>query len=133
MTRSRNNVVLVVDDDCDLRDTMRDVLREAGYEAICVAHGLEALDWLEANGAPAAVLLDLMMPVMDGWRFMGELRAHPELATVPVLVVSTVAPHWGFPVPASRVVSKPFDVDELLARIRALAGSSTPDGDAGVG
>ncbi len=112
--------ILIVEDDRDVADTIRELLQDAGYEAVCVENGQRALAWIQEHGRPAAILLDLMMPVMNGWRFIGELRSQPGLATVPVLVVTTVAAHWGFPVPSSHVITKPFDFETLLERLAAV-------------
>src|SRR5215510_8699670 len=61
--------VLVVDDDQDIRDALCELLRDEGYEAIAVANGEEALTYLKGGNLPCVILLDLMMPVMDGWEF----------------------------------------------------------------
>ena len=67
--------ILVVDDDPDIRDSLREVLEDEGYEVACVGNGREALDHLKtANPRPCVILLDLMMPVMDGWQFRKEQK-----------------------------------------------------------
>lgn len=87
--------VLVVEDDPDVRDTLAEVLREAGYQAVVAEDGLEALSILRQEAAgghrPSLILLDLMMPRMDGWQFRQEQLADPGLASIPVLVVTAVA------------------------------------------
>jgi CheY-like chemotaxis protein len=110
--------VLVIDDDCDARDSMKDVLELAGYQVACVANGEEALAWLRRNPPPAAILLDLFMPVMNGWQFVRQVRAHEKLTRVPILLVTGQAPHWGYPVPD--IVKKPVDPDELLRTLHRL-------------
>lgn len=81
--------ILIVEDDEDLREAMSDTLHDAGYEAATAGNGLEALEWLhDAPQPPRLILLDLMMPVMDGWHFREEQRKAPELAAIPVVVLS---------------------------------------------
>ena len=77
--------ILVVDDDPDIRDSLREVLEDEGYGTSCVANGREALDFLRSGKRPCVILLDLMMPVMDGWQFLEEQKRDPALAAIPVL------------------------------------------------
>jgi CheY-like chemotaxis protein len=111
-------VVLVVDDDVDVRDALRDLLNDAGYRSVCKADGHQALKYLRKYGPPAAVLLDLFMPTMNGWEFMDRLKAAPKLASVPVIMVTANQPHWGYPVRESMVLRKPVDPDRLLDLLR---------------
>jgi CheY-like chemotaxis protein len=113
---SQKSVVLVVDDDADIRDALRDVLEDAGYLVVEAANGEVAFTWLEKHPAPAAILLDLFMPVMNGWQLARQLESLPELAPVPILVVTGSGPHWGYP--AARVFRKPLDLRQLLAAVR---------------
>ena len=84
--------VLVVDDDPDLRDTLAEVLANAGYHVETAATGAIALDLLErAVALPYLILLDMMMPVMDGWAFSEAKRKVPALARIPVIVFSAHA------------------------------------------
>ena len=84
--------LLVVDDDPDLRETVADVLTGAGYIVETAANGALALDWLKQAGVlPDLILLDMMMPVMDGWAFSDAKRQVPELAPIPVIVFSAHA------------------------------------------
>jgi CheY-like chemotaxis protein len=86
--------ILVVDDDLEIRETIRDVLEEEGYRVELAANGAEALAHLRAKGEagePALVLLDLMMPEMNGWQFCEEQRRDPRLAKIPVLVISAAS------------------------------------------
>ena len=80
--------ILVVDDDPDIRETLADVLVDAGCEVVGAANGRQALDVLRDGFAPCLVLLDLMMPVLDGEGFLNEVRGDPALAAMPVVVMS---------------------------------------------
>src|SRR4051794_22433741 len=82
-------LVLVVDDDADLRMLLSVTLQREGYSVTCCANGDDALRWLrEAGQLPVVILLDLMMPVMNGWEFRGAQMKDPALARVPVVVIS---------------------------------------------
>jgi len=80
--------VLVVDDDSGSRNATRRVLEKLGLKGAEVGNGLEALQWLEDNPAPALILLDLMMPVMDGFGFLEEFERRPALRAIPVVVLT---------------------------------------------
>jgi CheY-like chemotaxis protein len=81
--------VLVVEDDLEIRESVMEILEEHGYEPVGASNGLEALDKLRSSGPlPCLILLDLMMPRMDGKTFRQQQLQHPELASIPVVVVS---------------------------------------------
>jgi CheY-like chemotaxis protein len=106
--------VLIVDDQEDIRETLRDVIEMAGCKALSAANGVEALALLEHH-RPCLILLDLLMPVMSGQEVLDALRRRPELATVPV-VVSTSAPHLapsGVP-----ILPKPIEIADLWGWLR---------------
>jgi CheY-like chemotaxis protein len=79
---------------------------------------------LRRQGPPAAVLLDLFMPEMNGWEFVDKLRANRRFANVPVIMVTGNQPHWGYPVPERMVVRKPIDPARLLELIRDVVQSA---------
>src|SRR5689334_24134241 len=110
--------VLVVDDEPMVRETLGQVLTDEGYVVDLAVDGKTALECVHA-ARPDAILLDLMMPGMNGRQFLQALRDDPMYATVPVLVMTAV---HGLEVrlDASDVVEKPFNVDELLNKL-ALA------------
>ena len=83
--------VLVIDDDEAVRETLADGLRQAGFDVLDSGNGAEALEILRNDGQIGLVLLDLLMPEMDGWRFRHEQRSDPRLAAIPT-VVTTGAP-----------------------------------------
>jgi CheY-like chemotaxis protein len=117
--------ILVVDDDADTRSAMTDLLEQAGYPTVVASNGDAAMAWLRSNPAPAAILLDLFMPVMNGWQLVRGVRSIEALATVPIVLVTAQGPHWGYPV--EEVVRKPVDADQLLATLERLLG-----GDRGI-
>ncbi len=118
--------VLLVDDDEDVRAVLRELLELEGYEVLEAAHGAHALQVLDRCSRPCVLVLDLMMPVMDGWRFLEEVRARPELAdSLPVVVVSASrALPEGPPVRAA--LTKPFPPEALLEAIEPLCTSLAP-------
>jgi CheY-like chemotaxis protein len=112
---------MVVDDDRDIREAMRDILEEEGYPVVTAANGAEALALLERTPRPCVVLLDLMMPVMDGWEFLREGQARSVLAGVPVIVVtaSTVREP---PAGAAALLRKPLDLPSVLRILEEQCG-----------
>ena len=80
--------VLVVEDDPAMRQLSARTVERLGLEPVLTANGREGLDWLEANKSPGLILLDLLMPVMDGFEFLRQLRANPAWSAIPVLVLT---------------------------------------------
>jgi CheY-like chemotaxis protein len=80
--------ILVIDDDPDIRDALAEILVDEGYEVTGVNNGREALDYLKEATRPSLILLDMMMPGMDGWSFRRELQKDPALAEIPVVILS---------------------------------------------
>ncbi len=118
-------VVLIVDDQTDVRRVVAALLKCNGYDVLEASHGLEGLAQLRQH-SPDLVVLDLDMPVMDGWQFRAEQQrlADGHLAAIPVLLFTAGDPAHG-PVAALKAVGlieKPFDPDRLLAAVEhALA------------
>jgi CheY-like chemotaxis protein len=111
--------VLVVEDDPVIRGAMQMVLEWEGYRVAWACNGREALDLLRSGQRPSCILLDLMLPVCDGWTFRREQQREPALAAIPVVVVS--AADRAACLQASGHVQKPFQPEELLDAIRAVA------------
>lgn len=114
--RSAERLVLVVDDDPDILQTLALCLSTEGYRVLMAANGREALDLLSRE-RPACILLDLMMPVMDGWQFREEQIRRAELAEIPVIVVSAVGKDRIDKIDADAYLSKPVDLEKLLERV----------------
>ena len=115
---SRRRTVLLVEDDHDVRVALRRLLEEAGYELWSAGDGRSAFALLErAATVPDVIVVDLMMPVMDGWKLIDELRQHPRFADIPVIVQSAFRDP---PPPAgvARFLDKPIDEQALLEAIR---------------
>jgi CheY-like chemotaxis protein len=83
-----DHTIMVVDDDDDIRDALGEVLRAAGHTVVSACNGHEALELLRQNQSVCLVLLDLMMPVMDGYRFLEAQKRDPEIAGVPVAIIT---------------------------------------------
>jgi CheY-like chemotaxis protein len=113
-----NCPVLIVEDDADLREMMAQLLMLEGFAAAAVANGREALAYLRTNAAPGVILLDLMMPVMDGWEFRREQKRDSEMADVPVIVLSALDQARAADVAADAFLKKPLDFDRLLELVR---------------
>ena len=110
--------VLIVEDDADLRDMMAQLLTIEGFGATTVSNGQQALDYLRDHASPKLILLDLMMPVMDGWEFRREQRRDPTIAKVPVVVLSALDKTRAVDLRADAFLKKPLDFDRLLSLVR---------------
>ena len=111
--------VLVVEDDRDTREMLERFLELEGFGVRTAANGEAALAALSGGRRPRVILLDLMMPVMNGWEFREVQRRHPDLASIPVVVVTAAGPRAEIPsIPADGWLSKPVDFDALLETIR---------------
>jgi CheY-like chemotaxis protein len=114
------HTVLVVDDDADIRDTIVDLLQDHGYRAIPAQNGANALEVLQSvDQPPCLILLDLMMPVMDGATFRTEQLKNPQWATIPVVLMSA---YRDVADQASSLavdhLAKPLGADRLIATTR---------------
>jgi two-component system, chemotaxis family, chemotaxis protein CheY len=111
--------VLVVEDDADLREMMAQILTLEGFEAGTATDGADALTQLQAPGPhPHVILLDLMMPRMDGWAFVDRQAATPAIAAIPVVVVSAAPRDRLRGIRAAAVLQKPLNFDELITAVR---------------
>lgn len=113
--------ILVVEDDADVRYVLSDALQDAGYVVATAIDGVDALDQLEEH-PPDAILLDLMMPSMDGWQFLETCQKDERWSHIPVGLMSAApllrhtADAWGVQV----AIGKPFALDDLIAQVENL-------------
>ncbi len=116
---ARGCPILIVEDDAGLREMMTALLTLEGFEPQAACDGVEALQRLRgANVRPHVIVLDMMMPRMDGWQFCQERAKDPALNAIPVVVLSA-APTNRLQIRVAAVLSKPFDYDRFLNTIRA--------------
>jgi len=116
-------LILLVEDDGDIREDLADILRDQGYEVVTTANGQEACDWLRTAGTlPHCILLDLMMPIMDGWHFRAEQLKDVALARIPVVILSGAGDvrKEAAALGVAGYVMKPFKLDALLSVVRRM-------------
>jgi serine/threonine protein kinase len=113
--------ILVVEDDPSARKALVQILEHQGYAVTQAENGSEALDCLQQMPPPSLILLDLMMPVMDGWELLRQLTADPALASIPVIVISAADPGQGrvAALGAAAYLSKPLEMDQLAGAVRS--------------
>jgi len=109
--------VFVVEDDVDTRDMLGRFLELEGFQVEVAANGKQALDRLSSGVQPCVILLDLMMPVMDGWQFRQQQILDAQLADIPVIVVSAAGKDRIIAIDADGYLSKPVDLEQLLAHV----------------
>src|SRR5262245_52301580 len=107
--------VFVIDDDESMREAVTEVLEAEGYRLRRAAHGLDGVTVLGSSPKPIVILLDLMMPVMDGWEFHEAQKRDPALADIPVYVFTAANQLRPAPVDDRHVIRKPIELDSLLS------------------
>jgi CheY-like chemotaxis protein len=119
--------VMIVDDDADIRTALRDLLEDAGYSVLTARNGADAIAQLaeiEASGArearPRVVVVDLLMPVMDGVELIARMREQPRFADLPVIVSS--ASSVVLPPPGVAILKKPFRAEKFLQIVQVYCG-----------
>ena len=124
--------VLIVDDDDVIRNLLGELLDGEGYAVEAAANGKEALAVLQ-RWRPDTILLDLMMPKMDGWHFRAEQQRRADIADVPVVILSAAREleGHGSTLGAAAVVPKPFDLDILLDTLARLTMRTPPQSEHG--
>jgi CheY-like chemotaxis protein len=124
------NKLLIVEDNDVTRAGLATLLRRAGFDLALAADGQQALDYLKAGGRPDVILLDMLLPVLDGWHFLERLQEVLPRPVTPVLVVTGIpilGQEWVRDNGCAGVIHKPIEFDALLTEIRRLL-SPTPDG-----
>jgi CheY-like chemotaxis protein len=120
--------VLIVDDDVDIREILAETLVETGFDVTTACNGLDALTAVRyMKVRPAVILLDLMMPVMDGYEFLDHRSGDAVLASIPIAILTA-----GYGVDRDRlghdipILCKPFDIPELVGVLHTLSSRGTP-------
>ena len=123
-------LVLVIDDDRDIREGIIGLLEDEGFDAVGANNGLEALNFLaESPRQPSLILLDLMMPILDGWTFCKVRQGVSTLMEIPVVVISAGPMHGPRePLRVDATLPKPFDPDALAWLATRMAGRKRADG-----
>ena len=111
--------VLVVDDQEAIRDTLQVALDDEGFTVECAANGREALDILE-RWKPCVILLDLMMPVMDGWAFCAEQQRTGDRTPIVLLSAAGRLDEQALALFAAAIIPKPFDIDRVISTIQQV-------------
>lgn len=108
--------VLIVEDDDDVSETLSEALADQGYDTRCAANGADALELLRAGDRPSVILLDMMMPVMDGREFRDLQREDPLLKDIPVIVLTANVSAGGVvaDMNVTHYLKKPVRLDDLL-------------------
>jgi CheY-like chemotaxis protein len=122
MEAAKQQTVLVVEDYPDTREALRFVLSDAGYDVVLTANGQEALDYLRDNPPPAVILLDMLMPVLDGWQFLNEMSAAhlPQQQIILVTALPVITAEWAEDHGCVGWLKKPVSMPELLGDIRRV-------------
>jgi CheY-like chemotaxis protein len=110
--------ILIIDDDEGIREALAEILELSGYQVAVAADGQEGVELLEVGLEPSAIVLDLMMPRMDGWTFLDRLRHDPKHQGIPVVVTSAVAAES--PPGADACLQKPFEIGQLDRAVARL-------------
>jgi len=114
--------LLLVEDDSSIRFALSDMLTDEGFDVTTVVNGRDALNELRQAAPPDVILLDLMMPVMDGWEFRVEQRADPLLAGIPLLAMSADLSAKARAIAADGYIRKPIDFPDLLRQLHGAVG-----------
>ena len=115
--------VFIIEDDVDTRDMLAKFLELEGYKVELASNGRQALDLLTTGASACVIVLDLMMPVMDGWEFRRRQIEDARLKNIPTIVVSAAGRERLAQISADAYLSKPVDMDELLERVSKLCST----------
>lgn len=122
--------VLIVEDDDDIRDAMSETLHLEGHRADCAGNGREALEMLRQQDRPptCVILLDLTMPIMDGWEFREEQRKDGRLSSIPVVVITadSEAAEKASQMQAAAFLRKPIRGEDLVRTVESFCAKGSP-------
>lgn len=116
--------ILIVEDDQGIRESIQDYLELEGYQTHAAQNGREGLEVLKSLKEPCLILLDLMMPVMNGWEFLEAKKANSAIADLPVIVVSAIGDETPKPTGIQDFIRKPIDLNRLFVAVRTYCGVS---------
>ena len=119
--KTGNRVVLIIEDEPSIRETLQLALELEGYTVFTASHGQEGLDALTRISRPCLILLDLMMPVMDGWDFASALKGRREFSQIPIVVI-TAFDERVRKIEAQAIIKKPIAMEELLDTVSQYCG-----------
>jgi CheY-like chemotaxis protein len=117
---ARRHSILIVDDDDAIREALEDVLSDEGYHVVGMSDGQQALTYLQAEPRPSAMLVDLWMPVMDGWKFLDAVLDDPRLSRIPLIVLTAARDQRARDLRVSEVLTKPVQLQQVLAALERL-------------
>jgi len=122
------NRLLVVEDSDVTRECLTAVLRQAGYAVRQAGDGREALNRLWEDPPPDLIVLDMLLPVLDGWHFLEQLKADARLAAVPIVVTTAtvLSQEWAATHGCAGFLRKPFEPEDLLAEVRRCLDAAMP-------
>ncbi len=112
--------VLEVEDDPDIREMVSELLLSEGYKVVSAEHGQDALEKMEGGFRPDVILLDLMMPVLNGFDVLRVMHRTPRWSSIPVVIVSANQGHDLVDLGTAAIIRKPFDLNVLLNTLRRL-------------
>ena len=125
MTRV-DDFILIVDDDSEIRTILSDLLADVGRKVVALPNGKVALEYLRQGSRPCLILLDLMMPEMDGETFRKAQLGDPALRDIPVVIVTAAGRGYATAVPADAILQKPVPFDSILRTIERFCPSPVP-------
>jgi CheY-like chemotaxis protein len=115
--------ILVVEDDVRAMEALTELLEDSGYTVLQADNGAKALEVAKSSPQPGLILLDLSMPVMDGWEFMRHKRHEPAIANIPVVVITALVS--AMPAGAIALLTKPIDIGRLMTLVERYCPEST--------
>ena len=119
-------LLLLVEDDADVADTLKEFLQEEGFSVSLAQNGRHALEQLRGGLRPSAILLDLLMPEMDGWQFRQEQISDPDLRAIGTIVLTATIPTAARigAIAGAEVLRKPIDIDQLRSAILRISAAA---------
>jgi len=132
MKSDSSKTILLIEDERDISLLAQYTLESAGYRVLAASNGREGLELVKNNGVIRLIILDIMMPVMDGYQVLDRLKSDPAVKEIPVLVFSAMAQgkdvEKGFEHGAAGYITKPFEADRMLREVsRFLSPNGEPE------